>query len=261
MVPGIDVILGDQRLSSKGACIDYGQSDTRDYVPASIWLKRRRQRIVPGREHHVLSTATPGNHTSPSPALLSHVQAARLLTQPCTNRAAPFMVLYREHKDTATASQHPQVHTLFNEYADVFEAPTIGARVSETSVGIRKPSDTSPPNRPAFRLSMKARKEVEQQVQELLVSKRIVPSTSAYGAPVLFVPKPDWSLRMCIDYRALNKLTLENKYPLPRIDDKLDNLGGAKHFTSLDLTSGYHQIGLHPFRLGKNGIQHAHCKI
>ena len=246
MVPGIDVILGDQWFSSEGACIDYGQSDARAYVPASIWLRRRRQRVVPGCEHNVLNTATPGNNTSPSPVLLSPVQAARLLTQPCANRAAPFMVLCREHKDIAIASEHPQVQTLLNEYADVFEAPTVGARVTETPEGIRMPPGASPPNRPAFRLSMKERKEVEQQVQELLDSRRIVPSTSAYGAPVLFVPKPDGSLRMCIDYRALNKLTLKNKYPLPRIDDLLDNLGGAKHFTSLDLTSGYHQIGLHP---------------
>jgi hypothetical protein len=63
---------------------------------------------------------------------------------------------------------------------------------------------------------------------------------------VLFVPKPYGSLRMCIDYRALNKITVKNKYPLPRIDDFMDNLSGAKYFFSLDLTTGYHQIVLHP---------------
>jgi hypothetical protein len=80
----------------------------------------------------------------------------------------------------------------------------------------------------------------------LLETGRIVPSASSYGAPVLFVPKPDGSLRMCIDYRELNKLTVRKKYPLPRIDDLMDNLSGAKYFSSMDLTSGYHQIVLHP---------------
>ena len=81
-------------------------------------------------------------------------------------------------------------------------------------------------------------------MKELLEAGRIVPSSSPYGAPVLFVPKPDGSMRMCIDYRELNKVTQENKYPMPRIDDLMDNLGGAKYFSSLDLTSGYHQLGL-----------------
>jgi hypothetical protein len=83
-------------------------------------------------------------------------------------------------------------------------------------------------------------------LKEALEKGWIQPSTSAYGAPVLFVPKPDGSMRMCVDYRALNKLTLQNKYPLPRIDDLMDTLTGAKIFSSLDLTSGYHQLPLHP---------------
>ena len=66
-------------------------------------------------------------------------------------------------------------------------------------------------------------------------------SSSAYGASVLFVPKPDGSLRICIDYRGLNKITVKNKFPMPRIDDVLDNLSDATHFNTLDLAAGYHQ--------------------
>jgi hypothetical protein len=69
------------------------------------------------------------------------------------------------------------------------------------------------------------------------------PSKSPYGAPVLFVPKPNGrGLRLCADYRALNAITVKNRYPIPRIDDLLDAVSGAKFFTSLDLTSGYHQV-------------------
>ena len=68
------------------------------------------------------------------------------------------------------------------------------------------------------------------------------PSTSPWGAPVLFVKKKDGSLRLCIDYRELNKVTIRNKYPLPRIDDLFDQLQGARVFLKIDLRSGYHQL-------------------
>ena len=79
-------------------------------------------------------------------------------------------------------------------------------------------------------------------------------SSSAYDAPVLFVPNPDASLCMCIDYRCLNKITVKNKFPLPRIDDLLDNLSGAKHFSTLDLAAGYHQLNLQPSYVPKTAF-------
>jgi hypothetical protein len=94
---------------------------------------------------------------------------------------------------------------------------------------------------------LKERYEVENQVADLLGKGWIEPSSSNYGAQVLIVPKPDGSMRICIDYRALNKITTRNKYPFPRIDDLMDNLGAAKYFSSLDLTTGcYHQLVLPP---------------
>ncbi|CAI7801781.1 unnamed protein product, partial [Closterium sp. NIES-53] len=84
--------------------------------------------------------------------------------------------------------------------------------------------------------------DMKKQIEYLLDRQLIRPSTSPYGAPVLFTPKPDGTLRMCIDYRALNKQTVKNKYPIPRIDDLLDQLRGATVFSKLDLWSGYWQI-------------------
>ncbi|XP_052623591.1 uncharacterized protein LOC128128868, partial [Lactuca sativa] len=84
--------------------------------------------------------------------------------------------------------------------------------------------------------------ELSSQLSELLDKGFIRPSYSPWGAPVLFVKKKDGSFRMCIDYRELNKLTVKNRYPLPRIDDLFDQLQGASYFSKIDLRSGYHQL-------------------
>ncbi len=99
-----------------------------------------------------------------------------------------------------------------------------------------------PTYRPSRRLSPLELAEVESHVKKLLLNGHIEPSKSPFGANVLFVQKKDGTLRMCLDYRALNKITVHNKYPLPRIDDLIDKMSGAKCFSSLDLASGYHQI-------------------
>ena len=84
--------------------------------------------------------------------------------------------------------------------------------------------------------------ELKKQLDDLLNKGFIRPSVSPYGAPVLFVHKKEGTLRLCVDYRALNKITIKNRYPLPQIDELMDRLVGAKYFTKIDLYSGYHQI-------------------
>ena len=81
-----------------------------------------------------------------------------------------------------------------------------------------------------------------QEIADLLDKKFIRPSVSPWGAPVLLVKKKEGTMRLCVDYRQLNKVTIKNRYPLPRIDDLMDQLVGASVFSKIDLRSGYHQI-------------------
>ena len=81
-------------------------------------------------------------------------------------------------------------------------------------------------------------RELKEQLQELFDKGFVRPSALPWGAPVLFVKKKDGSMRLCIDYRKLNKVTIKNKYPLPRIDDLFDQLQGATVFSKIDLRSG-----------------------
>ena len=101
---------------------------------------------------------------------------------------------------------------------------------------------TAPISLPPYRMAPAELKELKEQLQDLLDKGFVKPSTSPWGALVLFVKKKDGSLRLCIDYRQLNKVTIRNKYPLPRIDDLFDQLQGASCFSKIDLRSGYHQL-------------------
>ena len=98
----------------------------------------------------------------------------------------------------------------------------------------------APVSKVPYRIAPAKLKELQTQLQELLDKGFIRPSHSPWGAPVLFVRKKDGTLRMCINYRELNKITIKNKYPLPRIDDLFDQLKGAAVFLKIDLRLGYH---------------------
>jgi hypothetical protein len=105
-----------------------------------------------------------------------------------------------------------------------------------------------------YRMSVGELKELKKQLKELLDKQYIRPSSSPWGAPVIFVDKKDGTQRMCVDYRALNEVTIKNKYPLPCIEDLFDQLKGAKVFSKIDLRSGYHQLRIQPSDIAKTAF-------
>jgi hypothetical protein len=105
-----------------------------------------------------------------------------------------------------------------------------------------------------YRMSVEELKEIKKQLIELQEAGYIRPSSSPWGAPVLFVQKKDGSQRMCVDYRSLNDVTMKNKYLLPRIEDLFDQMRGARVFSKIDLRSGYHQMRIRPSDIPKTAF-------
>ena len=106
-----------------------------------------------------------------------------------------------------------------------------------------------------YRLAPTEMKELKKQLDDLIEKGYIRPSSSPWGAPVLFVKKKDGSMRLCIDYRGINHMTVKNKYPLPRIDDLFDQLRGARVFSKIDLRSGYHQLRVADANIAKTAFR------
>ena len=129
------------------------------------------------------------------------------------------------------------------EYEDVFlnELPGLPPHRGVDFV-IELHPGTSPISMTPYRMAPVELQELKVQLQELLDKGFIRPSTSPWGASVLFAKKNDKTLRLCIDYRQLNKVTIKNRYPLPRIDDLFDQLKGARFYFKIDLRIGYHQL-------------------
>jgi hypothetical protein len=129
------------------------------------------------------------------------------------------------------------------DYPDVFLDELPGMPPDrDIEFAIELQPGTAPISKRPYRMPPAELAELKKQLQELLDKGFIRPSTSPWGCPALFVKKKDESLRLCVDYRPLNAVTIKNKYPLPRIDVLFDQLVGAKVFSKIDLRSGYHQI-------------------
>ena len=167
---------------------------------------------------------------------LTVMQAKKLLRQGCEAYLAHVI-------DTKKKTMVLEEVPIVNEFSEVFPDELPGLPPDrEIEFSIDLVPEAEPVSKAPYRMAPVEMKELAKQLQELLDKGVIRPSVSPWGAPVLFVKKKDGSMRLCIDYRELNKLTIKNKYPLPRIDDLFDQLKGAVCFSKIDLRSGYHQL-------------------
>ncbi|KAJ9504903.1 hypothetical protein QJQ45_003522 [Haematococcus lacustris] len=206
------------------------------------WLRKGGQSLV------ALISSQPVNLTPPPANLLSvhpTLSPANLLSNDpvphsqSTTSPPNTPINYPTNIPPTVAAQ---LTKLISEFEDVF-AP-FNKLPPQRPVGHTIPLQPGckPPALPSYKMSQPELLEMKKQVAAFLEQGIIEPSSSPYAAPVLFVKKKSGELRMCVDYRQLNKITLRDQYPLPRVDDLFDRLAGCTVFSSLDLQAGYHQI-------------------
>ncbi|XP_050238193.1 uncharacterized protein LOC126687680 [Mercurialis annua] len=230
-VLSFDVILGMDWLSRHFASIDCRGKSVLFGIPGETPFSFQGEK-----------TETPKN-------LISAIKAKRMMGKGCQ----AFLAVVRDLEGGCG-----DVHSvpIVNEFTDVFPEELPGLppdRDIEFCIDVAP--GTAPISIPPYRMAPAELKELKKQLQELLDCGFIRPSTSPWGAPVLFVKKKDGSFRLCIDYRQLNKVTIKNRYPLPRIDDLFDQLQGAKCFSKIDLRSGYHQLRIRDVDVPKTAFR------
>jgi hypothetical protein len=177
-----------------------------------------------------------------------------------------FMVFCNQVLHSEPEPLPPAMSSLLDEFADRFPPGEPGnefAKLPPNSaiddprfmhrIQLKDPNATPHFQHPR-RLSLDELEILKQRIKDLIALGHIRPSTSPWGAPILFVRKKDGSLRLCVDYRALNRITIKNCYPLPRIDELLDRLRGAKYFSKIDLDSAYHQVRIAPEDIPKTAF-------
>ncbi|KAL0556433.1 hypothetical protein IC582_004947 [Cucumis melo] len=213
-----DVILGMDWLAANHASIDCSRKEVTFNPPSMASFKFK------------------GGGSKSLPQVISAIRASKLLSQGTWGILAS--VVDTREVDVSLSSE-----PVVRDYPDVFpeELPGLPPH-REVEFAIELEPGTVPISRAPYRMAPAELKELKVQLQELLDKGFIRPSVSPWGAPVLFVKKKDGSMRLCIDYRELNKVTVKNRYPLPRIDDLFDQLQGATVFSKIDLLSGYHQL-------------------
>ncbi|GBG64203.1 hypothetical protein CBR_g40903 [Chara braunii] len=158
------------------------------------------------------------------------------------NQEEGMYLVYVSEKGEAVKTP-PEIEGVVAKFPDLFKEPT-GVVDREVVHAIEIIPGSKTPKGRIYRMAPAELDELRKQLKELTEKGWIRLSTSPYGSPVLFVPKEGGTLRMCIDYRGLNAITVKNADPLPRIDDLLDRVQGCKYYTKIDLKSGYHQIAI-----------------
>jgi hypothetical protein len=165
--------------------------------------------------------------------------------------------LYAAHVEERENTKGPSLEdfAVLQEFEDVFQEISRFPPRREIYFSIDLVLGAAPMSKTHYRTSTPELKELQMKLEELLKKGYIRPSFSPWGAPVLFFKKKDGTLRLCIDFRQLKKYTINNKYPLPKINDLFDQLRGEKIFSKIDLRSGYHQVRIKEEHIHKIGLR------
>src|ERR1044071_6360698 len=214
-----------------------------DLVVGMDWLSKQHAEIlcqekivrIPLPSGELLSIQ--GDRGGAMVGIISYLKA-----QKCIRKGCPAILANISGTRAGTETKIEDIPVV-REFPDVFPEELPGLPpVRQVEFQIDLAPGAAPVARAPYRLAPGELQELSTQLQELLDRGFIRPSSSPWGAPVLFVKKKDGSFRMCIDYRELNKVTIKNRYPLPRIDDLFDQLQGSSFNSKIDLRSGYHQL-------------------
>ncbi|GKD90035.1 putative reverse transcriptase domain-containing protein [Tanacetum coccineum] len=212
-----------------------------DIIVGMDWLSKYHARVICDEKvvHIPIDGETliiRGDRSKTRLSLISCIKTERYISRGCQVFVAQVM---KKKPDEKRLEDIPVVR----EFPEVFPEDLPGLpSVRQVEFQIDLIPGATPVARAPYRLAPLEMQKLSNQLQELADRGFIRPSTPPWGAPVLFVKKKDGSFRMCIDYRELNKLTIKNRYPLPRIDDLFDQLQGSSIYSKIDLRSGYHQL-------------------
>ncbi|GJZ20370.1 putative reverse transcriptase domain-containing protein [Tanacetum coccineum] len=171
--------------------------------------------------------------------VISSIKTQKYIDQGCQ----VFLIQMMKEEETKIPERRIEDVPVVRDFPEVFPNDLPGLPPTrQVEFHIELILEATPVARAPYHLAPAEMKEVAEHLKVLSAKGFIRPSSSPWGAPILFVKKKDGSFRMCIDYRELNKLTVKNRYPLPRIDDLFDQLQGSSIYSKIDLRSGYHQL-------------------
>lgn len=233
---GADIVLGVQWLKTLGPVLT-------DYEQLTMQFMKDGTRVLLKGEPKA------------SPSQSSLHQLKRLVATHSVDTYYHIQLIPSEPPSPTQPVFNPQLESLLQQYQHLFSTPSNLPPPRPTDHRISLKNGSNPVNVRPYRYPQFQKREIENQIKTMLDQGIIRPSCSAFSSPVLLVRKRDGSWRFCVDYRALNAITNKDRFPIPAIEELLDELYGTKWFSKLDLRAGYHQIRMSPTDIEKTAFR------